>query len=57
MCSYGVRNVLNIDRVQMLLIKGALDEALRVEVVRVARDEYVYVAHNFENIETLQYTG
>lgn len=51
--SYRVGDVSNVDRVERLVGRVSLDEYLIVEVVQVAGDEHVNVAHNLKNVQAL----
>ena len=49
-----VGDVPYIDSVKVLVVAGRLHEDLVVQVVEVARDKHVQVAHDLQNIQALQ---
>jgi len=52
-CALGWRHLLDADRRHVLARAGSLHEHLGVEVVAVARDEDVDVAHDLEHVNPL----
>lgn len=51
--SYRIGNVSNVYCVQVFVCALTFNEYLVVQVVQVASDKHVYVAHDFQNIKTL----
>jgi hypothetical protein len=52
--AYGVCDVSDVDGVEVLVVGRALHKDLVVEVVQVLGHKHVDVAHDFQNIQTLQ---
>lgn len=52
-CAQRVRDMPNVDRVQMLVVAAALNENLIVQVVQIFRHEQMNISHDLKHVESL----